>query len=326
MSTIINVLVLIAAFLIAIISAKLIIPWFLRIELVHTVKDCGPSSHMHKTGTPTVGGIIFLIPIIIIGIITFWNNNKIGPIILVIITFALIGFLDDIIKIKRKNNDGLKARYKMIMLFVSALGFALYITFYGELKGIIYFPFIKNEMIIIPTFLYILLNIFIIIGFTNAVNLTDGIDGLGVLVTLPILILFFIITLKTPDFSYLTIFIISVCGGLIGFLIFNYHPAKIFMGDTGSLALGGIISILAVIMGLQWLPIIAGGILVIETLSVIIQVAYFKKTKKRIFKMAPIHHHFELLGWSEKKILMVFISASIVFCIIGFMALPKILL
>jgi len=233
------------------------------------------------------------------------------------LVFALIGFLDDYEKLKKKQNLGLTAVQKFALQLMAAVAFVLMMEFMGNLTTSVYIPFI-NVTFAMPAILYYIFAAFVIVGTVNAVNITDGIDGLSTGVTIPVAVVFSLIALLWNDPAN-GITAAAIAGGLAGFLIFNFYPAKVFMGDTGSLFLGGAVCALAFSMDMPLILIILGFVYFIETLSVIIQVSYFKLTKgKRIFKMAPIHHHFEMCGWSEYKVFTVFTAVSIIFAVLAY--------
>ena len=270
--------------------------------------------------------MIITMILVITGVYVFFSvngqsetANKLLPILLLTLGFGLIGFIDDFKKLVLKNTDGLKPMYKMLGLLVISVAYVLYLVYGLHLGTETYIPIWKNY-IELPVFLYIPFAIVVILGTTNAVNLTDGIDGLSSSVSAIIITTLSIIaiTLSVPEIS---VFGSSVIGAVLGFLMFNLHPAKVFMGDTGSLLLGGVISALALYLKMPLLLLIIALIPVLETISVMIQVAYFKKTGKRFFKMAPLHHHFELLGWKENKVVVVFSLLTLVLCIIGLKAI-----
>lgn len=268
----------------------------------------GPESHLVKQGIPSMGGFIFLIVLTVMGLIFSGFDYRVMFMILVTLSFGLIGFLDDYLKVRNKSSDGLSAKHKMLYLLIFGLltGSILYFGFgYDSLM----IPFINQEISL--GILYIPFVVIFFAAVTNAVNLTDGIDGLSTSVTIVVLLFFALISLKSED-SNVLLFALTLMGSLIGFLHFNRFPAKVFMGDTGSLALGGAVGILSLLTRTELLLILVGIVYVVETLSVIIQVLYFKKTGKRVFKMAPIHHHFEALGWKETKIVRVFALVTLI--------------
>lgn len=313
-----NILIpLLIALIFSIILGPIFIPLLHKLKFGQNIRKEGPKSHFKKSGTPTMGGLIFFlstaITIIVLG---YKINSKEMIILYALLAFGFIGFLDDILKIIHKDNLGLKAMQKMILLLLFSFVFAWY--GYKYVGTSILIPFINYSIDL--KILYIPFIIIYYAAVTNAVNLTDGLDGLATSVTIIVLTFFSIVGYKTGNI-YITTFSLALIGALIGFLKFNAFPAKIFMGDTGSLALGGAIATIALMLKMELLVIIVGGIYVFETLSVIIQVTSFKLTGKRVFKMAPIHHHFEQLGWSEVKIVVVFSIITTILCVIGFVAI-----
>ena len=315
---------LIIAFIISIIMGFIIIPILKKRKVGQIERDDGPQSHLKKQGTPTMGGIIIIITMIlvVIGTYVYLSINgetdvahKLLPILLLTIGFGLIGFIDDFKKLVLKNTEGLKPSYKMIGLLIISVAYVIYLVYGLKIETQTYIPIIKTY-IDMPTFIYIPFAIVVILGATNAVNLTDGIDGLSSSVCAIIITCLAIIGIRLQVYE-VSIFASIVIGAVLGFLMFNIHPAKVFMGDTGSLMLGGVISGLALYLEMPLLLLVIALIPVIETISVMIQVAYFKKTGKRFFKMAPLHHHFELSGWKENKVVVVFSVATLLLCIIG---------
>lgn len=319
-----EVKVLVSSFIIAIILGLIILPILKKLKVGQIERDDGPQSHLKKQGTPTMGGIIMIVTMIIavtgLYFILISQNqndqaNKLLPMLIITIGFGLIGFIDDFKKLVLKNTKGLKPAYKMIGLLVISVTYVLYLIYGLNLGTETYIPIIKTY-IEIPIYLYIPFAIIVILGATNAINLTDGIDGLSSSICAIIITTLAIIgmNLKIAEVS---IFASVAIGAVLGFLIFNLHPAKVFMGDTGSLMLGGIISGLALYLKMPLILLVIALIPVIETISVMIQVLYFKKTGNRFFKMAPLHHHFELSGWKENKIVVIFSMITLVLCIIG---------
>ena len=316
--------VLIIAFIIAIIMGFIIIPILKKRKVGQIERDDGPQSHLKKQGTPTMGGIIIIITMTLVVIGTYIYLSIIGetdiahkllPILLLTIGFGLIGFIDDFKKLVLKNTEGLKPSYKMIGLLIISVAYVIYLVYGLQIETQTYIPIIKTY-IDMPVFIYIPFAIIVILGATNAVNLTDGIDGLSSSVCAIIITTLAIIGISLQLYE-VSIFASIVIGAVLGFLMFNIHPAKVFMGDTGSLMLGGVISGLALYLEMPLLLLVIALIPVLETISVMIQVAYFKKTGKRFFKMAPLHHHFELSGWKENKVVVVFSIATLLLCIIG---------
>ena len=316
--------VLIITFIISIICGLIIIPILKKLKVGQIERDDGPASHLKKQGTPTMGGIIMIISIFIAVTCTYFylvfSGNKglaikLLPLLLITIGFGMIGFIDDYKKLVLKNTKGLKPSYKMLGLLIIAVAYVLFLIKGLNIMPDTYIPIAKTY-VAFPMFLYIPFAICVIIATTNAVNLTDGIDGLSSSVCAIIITCLTVIGITNQVYE-VSIFGSIVIGATLGFLIFNLHPAKVFMGDTGSLMLGGVISGLALYLKLPILLLLIAIIPVIETLSVIIQVAYFKKTGKRIFKMSPIHHHFELSGWKENKVVVVFSLITLIACFIG---------
>lgn len=321
---ILEVKTLIISFVISIILGCMIIPILKKLKVGQIERDDGPQSHLKKQGTPTMGGIIIIIAMIVVVTgIYIWLSindnkeiaNKILPILLLTIGFGLIGFIDDFKKLVLKNTKGLKPSYKMIGLLITSVTYVAYLVYGLKLGTETYIP-IAKMYIDIPIYLYIPFAILVILGATNAVNLTDGIDGLSSSVCVIIITCLAIIGITLQVYE-VSLFASIVIGCVLGFLMFNIHPAKVFMGDTGSLMLGGVISGLALYLKMPLLLLVIALVPVLETISVIIQVVYFKKTGNRFFKMAPLHHHFELSGWKENKVVVVFSIITLVLCIIG---------
>ena len=315
---------MIIAFVVSIIMGFIIIPILKKRKVGQIERDDGPQSHLKKQGTPTMGGIIIIIAMILVVIGTyaylFINGetdfaNRLLPILLLTIGFGFIGFIDDFKKLVLKNTEGLKPSYKMIGLLIISVAYVIYLVYGLKIETQTYIPIIKTY-IDMPIYIYIPFAILVILGATNAVNLTDGIDGLSSSVCAIIITCLAVIGITLQVYE-VSIFASIVIGAVLGFLMFNIHPAKVFMGDTGSLMLGGVISGLALYLEMPLLLLVIALIPVLETISVMIQVAYFKKTGKRFFKMAPLHHHFELSGWKENKVVVVFSVATLLLCIIG---------
>lgn len=287
-------------------------PFFIKklhsFKFGQNIRQDGPESHLKKQGIPSMGGVIFLFALTLITLGFSVFDLKILFMVGVTLSFGLIGFLDDYLKVKKKSSDGLSAKHKMLLLLIFGLlaGIILYVGFDFQAIKIPYF----NTEINLGLF-YILFVVIFFAAVTNAVNLTDGIDGLSSSVTISVVIFYALVALRNEDLSIL-LFAMALIGSLLGFLWFNKYPAKVFMGDSGSLALGGAVGIMALLTRTELLLILIGIIYVLETLSVIIQVGYFKLTGKRVFKMAPIHHHFEAIGWKEQKIVVVFTSITII--------------
>ena len=315
--------ILLVAFGVALILGIIILPILRRLKVSQQERTEGPKSHLSKKGTPTMGGIISIIAITLLSIgvmlIYYMDDQadivkRIIPLLFATLGFGIVGFIDDFKKMVLKNTDGLKPTYKMLGLLVISVCFVLYLLNVLNIGTDIYIPIIKT-FVNIPVWIYIPFAIIVMLATTNAVNLTDGIDGLATSVTT--IIVACLTVIGVIDVKEIIIFGTIVCGCNLAFLIFNLHPAKMFMGDTGSLMLGGVIAAMALVLKMPLLLIVIALIPVLETLSVMIQVTYYKKTGKRIFKMTPIHHHFELSGWSENKIVTVFSLITLILCVVG---------
>ncbi len=300
------------AFVLALIAGPLLIPFLRRLKFGQTVRDDGPQTHLKKMGTPTIGGLIFIVPVTLTSIYFYQSYPQIIPVLMSTLGFAAVGFIDDFIKVVKKRKDGLFAGQKTFFQLIVCVSFAFYVMRYTEAGSSIVIPFTN---IIIQPWIYFVFIVLFMYFFSNAVNLTDGLDGLCSGVTLVVAIFFTIVSLTNGEWGYIKVFSAAIAGGCLGFLAFNIHPSKVFMGDTGSLALGGALTSIAVMMRMPLILFLVGGIYLIEALSVILQVASFKLTGKRIFKMAPIHHHFELKGWKETKVVTVFIIATVILAI-----------
>ncbi|NLM72845.1 MAG: phospho-N-acetylmuramoyl-pentapeptide-transferase [Clostridiaceae bacterium] len=308
-----QVAVYLISLFISVVAGRVLIPLLRRLKFGQIEREEGPQSHKVKAGTPTMGGFIFLVPVVILGTYFSFKDLRILPLVLVTLGFALIGFLDDFLKIKRKHNEGLTPKQKMVSILIVAGIFTWYASTYTTEAGTLILPFLgMDSPITLPLVLSIPFNIFVLAAFTNAVNLTDGLDGLAGSVTTIVLLFYTVISRFNPDWDYIRLFSSVLAGGILGFLVYNLYPAKVFMGDTGSLALGGALAALSIVTGTPIFLGITGIIYVVETLSVMIQVYYFKKTRKRIFLMSPLHHHFEHKGWSEIKIVSVFTLVTII--------------
>ena len=305
-------------FLIVIILGPIFIPMLARFKFGQTVRDEGPQSHLAKNGTPTMGGIMMIVAILITGLTRAHISQSLIVGLICIVGFGFVGFLDDFIKIKMKRSLGLKAYQKIILQFALALYVAYYQYSASPSATQLMIPF--TDHVINLGILYIPFMMIFIIGTVNAVNLTDGLDGLASGVTL-IVSTFFMIFAVSLSNSDVAILAAATAGACLGFLAFNSYPAKVFMGDTGSMALGGAVVAFATLTNSPLLIIIVGFIYLAEALSVMLQVSYFKLTHgKRIFKMAPLHHHFEQCGWPETRVVFIFWIATIVLCWIGVLA------
>lgn len=313
---------ILVSFLVGVILCPLLIPVLHKLKFGQTERGDGPESHLKKNGTPTMGGIAILVSFFVTSLFFCrengnWNLDGL-VVVFVTIGFGLIGFIDDYIKVVKKRSLGLKPLQKIVGQVIVTLAFVYYIFQFKKMGTEILIPFMGSitidlGMIYIP-FLFI-----VMLGTVNGVNLTDGLDGLASGVTL-IVAAFFLMVSWTLG-SGITPIAGAVIGSLFAFLIFNAYPAKVFMGDTGSLALGGFVAASALLLKMPIYIVLVGFIYLLESISVIIQVIYFKKTGKRFFKMAPIHHHFELCGWSETKVVTVFYIVTALLCLIGFLAM-----
>lgn len=312
--------ILATSFLLTVILAPIGIPLLRRLKFGQSIREEGPQSHMKKAGTPTMGGLIFLLAIIIstIGVAMFFDlfTTQTVVLLLVLVGFGIIGFLDDGLKVIFKRNLGLTSLQKLIGQIAIAIAAFLLLRL-GSFDTSVGIPY--TDLSIDLGIFYVGFLIFWLVGFSNAVNLTDGLDGL-VSGTASIAFAAFGVIALFNEQADIALFAFVVTGALLGFLIFNANPAKVFMGDTGSLALGGALAMISVLVKQELLLLLIGLIFVIETLSVILQVGSFKLRKKRIFKMSPIHHHFELSGWSEWKVVIVFWSTGLIVALIAVLA------
>lgn len=307
------------AFLLTLILVPILIPTLKKLKFGQSIREEGPQSHMKKTGTPTMGGLTFLLSTIVVTIIALFFADQIGPLILLLfvtIGFGLIGFIDDYIIVVKKNNQGLTSKQKFLAQIAIAVIF--YIVSFAlpnnQFESAINIPFTDWSLPL--SVFYIVFIIFWQVGFSNAVNLTDGLDGLSTGLSV-IAFAFYAILSFVLDKPEIGLFCLVMLASLIGFLIYNKYPAKVFMGDTGSLALGGIFATISIMLNQEITLLLIGFVFVIETLSVMLQVTSYKLTGKRIFKMSPLHHHFELVGWSEWKVVLVFWATGIITGAIG---------
>ena len=319
----------ILAFLFATAFGKYYIPWLRKQKAGQEIKKDGPTWNMAKSGTPTMGGAMFILAVtfvcLTIGFPSMMKGNFVHLFVLLFaLVFGAIGFLDDWEKVKNKQNLGLTAKKKFLLQLAAALVFVLLMRQLGYVRPNLYIPF-SGKTVPMAEWLYFVFAAFVIVGTVNAVNITDGVDGLATGTSLPVMLFFVAITFAWgEEFLELGIFASALLGGLMGFLVYNFNPAKVFMGDTGSLFLGGAVAALAFAYDMPLVLITLGFIYIIETLSDIIQVGYFKLSHgKRVFKMAPFHHHLEMGGWtgkkwSEKELFILFTGISLVFAIISF--------
>lgn len=295
------------------ILGPIVIPRLRQLKFGQAIREEGPQSHLYKTGTPTMGGLIFIVAFLIpIAFTLVFDLEPVAYVALALLLFGAVGFLDDYLKVVKKHNEGLKAKQKFLLQFVLALCFSVFSMKWGTE---LYVPFVSG--LVDFGWLFTPLMIIVYLAVDNAVNLTDGLDGLAGTVTF-FVSMFFLAMGFVQENTVVIIMAASMMGGLLAYLKFNWHPAKVFMGDTGSLALGGYVAAMAVLLKMPLFIPIFGLIYFIETLSVIIQVGVYKKTKKRVFKMAPIHHHFEMSGWNEIQIVTRFSLVTIVMSVISY--------
>lgn len=308
------------SFLIAAILGPLLIPVLHRLKFGQEIREIGPSWHKKKSGTPTMGGFIFIIPVIICTLLFAKSRTDMGiSLMLFALSFGLVGFADDYIKVVKKRNLGLTEKQKFLLQLLFSVLFVIIAVYGLELI---------DTAVVIPVWgreldlgiFYIPLALFVLIGCTNSVNLTDGVDGLAASVTVVVCAFLAIMAHMMEQYAISLVNVICT-GALLGFLLFNKHPAKVFMGDTGSLFLGGVVCSSALLLKNPIILIVIGGVYVLETLSVIIQVASFKLTGKRVFKMSPIHHHFEMCGWSERRIVLVAVITTALLCALAYLTL-----
>ena len=317
--TVFAISLLLVAFYLTVLMLPRLIKYLHVLKFGQAIREEGPQSHMHKKGTPTMGGISFIVSIVISLIIAMiLDSGNIQYYILFIyttISFSIIGYIDDMLIVVKKKNDGLAPRKKLMLQILFSVIFYILVTFIYKDINYIHIPGLDYNLNI--SYLYLIFLVFWQTGFSNAVNLTDGLDGLATSVTIITTSTFALLAYKENNFPVL-VFCLTIVGALLGFLLFNKNPAKIFMGDTGSLALGGILAAISVILHKEIAFLFIGLVYILETLSVIIQVAYFKKTRKRIFKMSPLHHHFELSGYGEVKTVYIFVIIAMISSAIGY--------
>ena len=312
------------SFVITVIAGKLLIPALVRLKAGQSIKEIGPTWHMSKQGTPTMGGLMFILGIGIAVLTAGWGDLQSGlhnhlVVFLFALVFGAIGFVDDFQKLRHHANEGLTAPQKFFLQLAAAVVFVILMRRDGYLTPDLYIPFLNVEIVGIPWIVYMVFAAFVMVGTVNAVNLTDGVDGLATGVTIPVMLCYVAVSAWYGR-TDLVIVSAALAGGLSAFLIYNFHPAKVFMGDTGSLFLGGAVCGLAFALDVPLVIPLVGLIYVLETLSDIIQVIYFKATHgKRFFRMAPLHHHLELGGWSETKLFCVFSGATLVLCVLAFL-------
>lgn len=319
-----TVIPVLLSFSISVILCPIVIPFLKWLKFGQYVRDDGPKSHLKKAGTPTMGGLIILISVVVTSSLYLRDYPEILPVIFATVGFGLIGFLDDYIKIVMRRSLGLRAWQKLVLQLLVTIIFVYYYTQHLHYEMQMLIPFTggiaSGRYIALPGWLFIPFLFFVMVGTVNGTNFTDGLDGLASSVTLLIAVFFTVVAIGTG--STVAPVCAAVAGALMGFLVFNVYPASVFMGDTGSLALGGFVASTALLLKMPLYILIVGMIYLVEVLSVILQVGYFKITHgRRIFKMAPIHHHFEQSGWSETKVVAVFSVVTALFCLIALAAL-----
>lgn len=308
------------AFGISVILCPIIIPFLRKLKFGQFVRDDGPQSHLKKAGTPTMGGLVILVSILLTSLIYIGRYHEILPVLFMTLGFGIIGFLDDYIKVVMKRSLGLKPLQKMLGQFIVTAVFVYYYFNVAKMNASVIIPFGGGQVFVMPDWLFVIFVFIVVLGTVNGVNFTDGLDGLASGVTAIVATFFTVAALALgPELTPITG---AVVGSLLGFLLFNTYPARVFMGDTGSLALGGFVASVALMLHMPLFIVIVGLIYLVEVVSVIMQVGYFKLTHgKRIFKMAPIHHHFELSGFSETQVVAAFSIITAILCLIGLMAM-----
>ena len=322
------ILSFIVAFGVAAILGQLLIPLLRRLKAGQSIREDGPTWHMSKQGTPTMGGVMFVAAIAVAILVAggeelVRGNRNHWYVFAFALVFGIIGFIDDFQKLRHHANEGLTAPQKFLLQLAAAIAFTVLLRHDGYLTPDLYIPFLNVEIVGIPWVVFMVFAAFVMVGTVNAVNLTDGIDGLATGVTIPVA-LFYMAVSAWFGRADLAILSAALAGGLAAFLIYNFHPAKVFMGDTGSLFLGGMVCGLAFALDIPLVLPIVGLVYVAEVLSDIIQVVYFKKTGgKRFFRMAPLHHHLELGGWSETKLFCVFSGATLALCCLAFLGVME---
>ena len=318
---------LLCSFALTLLLGKVLIPVLHALKAGQSIREIGPKWHSNKAGTPTMGGIMFIVPVLLAVVVAGWKGAGEGEVSQLMVlglalAYGLIGFVDDFVKVKLKRNLGLTALQKLVLQIAVALVFLSLLYKNGSLSTALYIPFV-NVSVEIPVLVYMAFASVVVVGCVNAVNLTDGVDGLASGVTLPVMV-FFAVTAFCWGSETLTLFPAALIGGLVGFLCYNFHPAKVFMGDTGSLFLGGAVCGMAFALDMPLILILVGIVYIVEALSVMMQVLYFKLTHgKRIFRMTPIHHHFEMGGWSEVKIFCVFTGITVLMSVLAWIGIAN---
>ena len=324
-----QVKVLIISFFVTAVISLIIIPILRKLKVGQIERDDGPESHLKKQGTPTMGGIIIFISnaLMCAFLYYYYSHMRLEPeiakhilaFLIISAGFGFVGFIDDFKKLVLKNTKGLNPKAKMIGLLIVSVAYTVYLVKIANIGTSTYIPF-AGIYVTMPIWVYVPFAIFVMLGTTNAINLTDGVDGLSSSVTTIVLTCLTVIGIIF-DLKEITLFGSSLAGVCLGFLLFNLYPSKIMMGDTGSLLLGGAVSAMALYLKMPLLLLIIAIVPILETLSVMIQVAHYKRTGNRVFKMAPLHHHFELSGWKENKVVSIFSIITLLACIVGILAI-----
>lgn len=315
----VSILSLGLSFMITAVTVPIMIPFLRRLKCGQTVRDDGPKSHLKKSGTPTMGGLLILLSVLVTSFVFVDEYPKVAPILFMTAGFGLIGFLDDYIKVVCRRSEGLTPLQKMLGQFIITGIFAYYLYFYTDISLAMKLPFLEGQYIDFGSYNLLLL-FFVVLGTVNGTNFTDGLDGLAASVTVIVAVFFTVVAIGTQ--SGIEPITCAVAGALMGFLLFNVHPASVFMGDTGSLALGGFVVACGYILQMPLYIAIVGFVYLAEVLSVILQVSYYKISGgKRLLKMAPLHHHFELCGWSETRIVTVFTIVTAIMCLVALMGI-----
>ena len=309
------------SFFISVVLSPIVIPFLKKLKIGQTVREEGVQSHKVKNGTPTMGGLIILVGVVVTTLVYLQRYPDCLPILFVTLGFGIIGFLDDYIKVVMRRSEGLTPLQKLSGQMIVTTIFVYYMLNYTQMDfRSLKIPFLHGQELVLPMWLAVLLVYFVVLGTVNGVNFTDGLDGLATSVTVLVAVFFSVVAIGQK--SGIEPITCAAVGSLLGFLLFNVHPAKVFMGDTGSLALGGFVAATAYVLRLPVFILLVGMIYFVEVLSVMLQVVYFKLTGgRRIFKMAPIHHHFELCGWSETRVVTVFSVITAILCLMGLVAL-----
>ena len=320
-----TLLALVVSFVLTLVVGKFVVAELRKLKAGQEIREEGPKWHASKAGTPTMGGIMFILGSGITVFLLGWGQMLQGEfahlyVYLFALIFGMIGFVDDYRKVRQHQNEGLTARQKFLLQLAAAVLFLCLMRYEGMLSNTLYVPFV-NVSFTVNWIFYLVFAAFVIVGCVNAVNLTDGVDGLATGVTFVVMV-FFTVTVALWRMATLALFPAALAGGLAAFFVYNHHPARTFMGDTGSLFLGGAVAALGFAMDMPLILIPVGIIYIAETGSVILQVTYFKVTHgKRLFKMSPLHHHFELCGWSENKLVTVFSGITLVCCVLAYLGI-----